>query len=588
MEQFLETLKKSAAELYAKLRDLFLSMTLGNRIVAALLMATLLVSLGYLFVGSISTGEIGSKTIKMYDGYQFSANEKGAAEYAFSKAGLSEHNWLGNQLQVPKSKKAAYALALADADVLEKNGLARRSQANEISPWHSSRMMDTKMRAAQEQDCIDAIKLIPGISNVSILTNKRPEWETNVWSRKMVTSVSVIIEAIETKPLKIETINAIGNLVAPAFGITDRKEISVIDSKNSMAYDGFGEELSSAQGEYLRHQIRHQEIWNDRIFKLLPRIEGLKVDASVTLSTYRHQNVFTVEHDRPTPLVTHELDVHNKREGWDRFFRLGVIAQWNRTLIDPTGNIGPQNLVDEKKREQEITHALPGTEMKEEKLPYIPQRITTTIQVPREHILKIWRERSRQLGSLDANPTDEQLAAAEAAFATDIKRSIGKLLEPYRAGKEDPMNLVEVIYYDLMRPEEVVLTAWEQFLLFMQQHWQSLGLMGLVCGGLVVLWSISKPPKPENIVIYEGLETPLDAIDARIAEKIRREEEEAARLAAEEAAIQQEEFENSLGELGSLRSLKDEIAELIAKNPEAAAAVIRQWIGNAVLVEAKS
>jgi flagellar biosynthesis/type III secretory pathway M-ring protein FliF/YscJ len=58
--------------------------------------------------------------------------------------------------------------------------------------------------------------------------------------------------------------------------------------------------------------------------------------------------------------------------------------------------------------------------------------------------------------------------------------------------------------------------------------------------------------------------------------------------AAEAAAAEEEEFENSLGGLGSIRSLRDEIAELIAKNPEAAAAVIRQWIGNAVLVEAKS
>jgi flagellar biosynthesis/type III secretory pathway M-ring protein FliF/YscJ len=59
-------------------------------------------------------------------------------------------------------------------------------------------------------------------------------------------------------------------------------------------------------------------------------------------------------------------------------------------------------------------------------------------------------------------------------------------------------------------------------------------------------------------------------------------------LAEEAAAEEQKEFENSLGELGSIRSLREEIAELIAKNPEAAAAAIRQWIGNAVLVEAKS
>jgi flagellar biosynthesis/type III secretory pathway M-ring protein FliF/YscJ len=121
----------------------------------------------------------------------------------------------------------------------------------------------------------------------------------------------------------------------------------------------------------------------------------------------------------------------------------------------------------------------------------------------------------------------------------------------------------------------------------MQQHWQNLGLMSLVFCGLAVLWLISKPQKPDSIVIYEGLETPLEALDARIAEKIRREEAAAAADAAA-ADEEQEELENTLGDLGSIRSLKDEIAELIARNPEAAAAVIRQWIGNAVLVEAKS
>jgi flagellar biosynthesis/type III secretory pathway M-ring protein FliF/YscJ len=112
--------------------------------------------------------------------------------------------------------------------------------------------------------------------------------------------------------------------------------------------------------------------------------------------------------------------------------------------------------------------------------------------------------------------------------------------------------------------------------------------MSLVFSGLVVLYLISKPQKPDNIMIYEGLETPLEAIDARLAEK-RRLEEEARRLAEEAAAAVEEEieFENSLGELGSLRSLRDEIAELIRNNPEAAAAIIRQWIGNVSVVENK-
>jgi hypothetical protein len=63
------------------------------------------------------------------------------------------------------------------------------------------------------------------------------------------------------------------------------------------------------------------------------------------------------------------------------------------------------------------------------------------------------------------------------------------------------------------------------------------------------------------------------------AEEEQRLEEE--RLAAEEAA-------RNFGDLPTLHTLLDDVAEIIRNNPEAAAAIISQWIGNAVLVEQRS
>ena len=64
---------------------------------------------------------------------------------------------------------------------------------------------------------------------------------------------------------------------------------------------------------------------------------------------------------------------------------------------------------------------------------------------------------------------------------------------------------------------------------------------------------------------------------ARLAqEEVQRLEEE--RIAAEEAAKNFDEF-------GDVHTLLDDAAELIRTNPEAAAAIVRQWIGNAVLME---
>lgn len=575
-------------ENYAKLKDLYLSMTFGNRVVAALLMTMLLLSLGYLIVGSIKAVDPASKTTRLYNGRRFNFNEMRAADEAIARARLQGHQWVGDQLQVPVNRQNDYIAILADAKVLETTGRAQAAMADMITPWVNARMMNEKMLVAKLSDCADAIKMIGGIADARVVANKRPAWERNVWARTQIMSVGVFVEAISNQPLKPDTIGAIGQIVASMFGITDMNEIRIVDAKNDRAYDGTGEQQGSSEGEYFRHQRQFQEEWNRIISEHLPRIDGLDVKTSVTLTQYRTSETFAVAHDTPTALVEHELNYAFRKEGADRFYRPGQVAQWPRPLINPTGNESPRDLIDEKRREREITNALPGMETKERRLPYIPLQITASILIPREHILAIWHKRNKQLGSAtDATPTEEQLLELQESFANDIKQSIGNLLVPYRPNtRTDPMSLVSVIYTDPIREEEVELTAWEQFLLFMQQHWQSIGLMSLVFGGLVVLWSISKPPKPDNIVLYEGLDTPMEAIDARLAEKRRLEEEAAAAVAAEEEA--QKEVDNSLGELGSIRSLREEIAELIAKNPEAAAAVIRQWIGNAVLVEAKT
>jgi sulfur carrier protein ThiS len=62
----------------------------------------------------------------------------------------------------------------------------------------------------------------------------------------------------------------------------------------------------------------------------------------------------------------------------------------------------------------------------------------------------------------------------------------------------------------------------------------------------------------------------------RLADEAAAEEE--ARLAAEEAA-------RHFGDLPLLHTLLDDVAALIRDNPEAATAIIRLWIGNAVLME---
>ena len=99
------------------------------------------------------------------------------------------------------------------------------------------------------------------------------------------------------------------------------------------------------------------------------------------------------------------------------------------------------------------------------------------------------------------------------------------------------------------------------------------------------------------------LNNPLEVLEAEYAEWLRivkgeptEEErlamEEAKRVAEEAAAAEEErlaaeEAARNFGDLASVHTLLDDAAELIRTNPEAAAAIVRQWIGNPTAEEKK-
>ena len=574
-----------AKKIYAQVKDLFLSMTPGNRVIAVLLLATLLVSLGYLVVGSVKTGESKSNYVDLLDGYEFDNREKQKAEMELRTAKFDEHRWVGNVLRVPAKKASIYTATISGA--LTDRGLERQNTAKAMSAWQSAKMMDTQMVASKEIDIANAIKALGGIAEASVISNRRIDWHRNVWAREQKYSAAVTVKPTHNRPLDDGTISAIGNIVARAFGITDLKEISIVDSENNRAYYGSGEEVSaSGGGDYLKHQVRYQEDLNRRIYEFLPPISGLKVQTSVELTKMINESIFDVTHGKPTVLADHVKGSDYERVGYDRFGRPGQVAELGRPLIDPPVGVDNRARTKEIRHEREFTNALQGQEQRAEIVPFTPIRILASLQIPREYVRKIWLEENTLPNTEPTEPTPEELADRETQMTREIKESVSQLLMLWWDKKTtpDPLDMVQVKYYQPIREKEVELTSWQQVRIWLGQNWQSLALMGLVLCGLCVLWAITKPAKPEPIVIYEAPEIPMEVIEARA--QVKAEEEAAARAAAEE---DDEEALRSLdGFDRSIRSLQDEIAELVEENPEAAAAVLRQWIGNAVLVEKTS
>ena len=119
---------------------------------------------------------------------------------------------------------------------------------------------------------------------------------------------------------------------------------------------------------------------------------------------------------------------------------------------------------------------------------------------------------------------------------------------------------------DIEAPPEIVwsyLVVPEKTMAWFGEYWSTLGMIGLALFSLVILRTMVRatPPGPETTGAPATL--PLHGT-------------EGAGESAEEAALKR------LGRFtGSGPSLRDELSELVQEDPDTAANILRNWIGNA-------
>ena len=100
----------------AQIRDVFASMTAGARITAALLLAVVVVSLGYLFQQGTASGDA-----YLFGGEYLPASQLDRIEMAIAKRNLSGHIREGNRIRVPAGQKHEYLAAIAEDGATPRN-----------------------------------------------------------------------------------------------------------------------------------------------------------------------------------------------------------------------------------------------------------------------------------------------------------------------------------------------------------------------------------------------------------------------------------------------------------------------------------
>ena len=562
--------------LFAQIRDLFSGMTPGSRIIAGLLLAVLVISLAMLVAGTGGFGSSASGSdVLLYDGYIFKGVEQRAADAAFAAAKLKDYDFKAGRLYVPAKKKFDYIACLAEANVIKESDAELDKLISGITALDSQLTANSKVFHGAQRRLADTIKRWSNIENATVEAYEYIGRAEGRFDKTKIRTATVTVWPTTSGPLPDKLISAITGTVKRGLAISDIKNITITNGNTGEAYPGTEENLIGGEKTLAGEIRKHTEHWESVIRDALAYIPGARVKVGVDVEPIEKSTRLVVRHDPPSSAVHERTQTTNfQRDDERRQGRPGYVAQANTPLnLDMARGISSTGKQREETSNEERTNALQGQERNLVDSPFPLRRVTASINVPQSYFRTVWQLRNKPAadsGTAEAaEPTDAEIQLIKTEVINDIKLNVANLLYAYRDPLDpDPTHGVEVIAYDDIQIAPPASPSFgEQVTIFLSEQWQTLGLLGLVLGGLLVLWSISRPAKPEPIVIYEAPEIPAEVLEERYAPTTAEEEEE----------IERQRSLNSFDK--SMRSLQEEVAELVEENPDAAAAVLRQWIG---------
>lgn len=537
-----------------QLKDVFLSLTPGTRVTTVLLLVVVLVSLGYLFTYSGSGG-----STYLMNGAHFSPTDLPAMEAAFAAKGLNDYRIEGTRIRVPLGKQDKYVAALAEGNALPYNYLdILEKTINESSAFESRYKLEERTKIALQKELSRVISQMAGVQNAVVMFSRLNQGGLR---RETITTASVAIKPIGGQELSEQVVRSIRYYVAKSIGGIKPEEVVVTNMDTGANYYVTNDEpLQAAEGTYALKRS-WETYFAEKVKTALGYVPGVLVSCNVELDPTKYQRQEQVKIDpKAVPLDVTET-TKTRQSTSDAGGRVGYVAQGNTPRSLSGGNTPtPSETEEETQRTEKNT--VGQTVIQQETAGLLPKRVTVSVAIPASYFRRIWEQSQPTQANSPQGPTPQELDKIRTEEMTKIRNHVMALL-PVVENVQDPSQLVTVTdFVDMPLPPPQPVSIVEQTFDFLRVYWPTLGLMGLVVFSLIVLRSAVRatPSAPAGVA-------------------------PAVAAAAEETASQEEQKKSEkkkwrTSETG--KSLRDEVAELVADDPETAANILKTWIGNPI------
>lgn len=547
--------------LYAQFADLFRTMSVGSRVTAGLLAALVAVSLGYLFNYHGTSADT-----LLFNGEPVPGSMVPVIEAAFGKAGLNNFKFEGTRIRVPSGLQDKYLAALAANNALPPDFDRIMDDAIKSGGiWVDKVTREETFRAAKEKKLGMIIRAMSGIeaAMVAIDSEKAAGFSGAVTKTASVNVRSIgglALTDVQAMAIRMTVCKAVAGLAPQNVNVTDLANPGLLLPSSP---DGTGGVVGDP---FIERKKKYEQEWREKIRNgLAAYVPGVSVQVDVELSRERNRHRVTTQHDKGVPIQTDEMTHTSTTEGTSPGGRPGYAANQPNSSMAVGGGLSAKTNKSDQDESHTTTVNAPNTTQEEvDTVGLTPQRVKVAINVPNSHFEGLWREMNPGTTKTPDPAALEKLRLADLQKIRDYAAS----LLPLPEGMKETRDLVTVNWFQDRAPAPILPIPFSTTALdWLSEHWNTVGMIGLALFGLMMLRStIRSIPVPRPVM--EPTASPAATAAAEPAD----EPEEVAAGAAGSSRLKR--FTSS----GP--TLRDELTDLVQEDPDAAANVLRAWIGN--------
>jgi flagellar M-ring protein FliF len=544
----------------AQVSELFRSMTAGARITAGLLLAVVVISVGYLFQHqSAGPDEF------LFGGQFLTDGQINQIEAAMAQAGLNDYERDGNRIMVPRGLRAEYIAAVADGGALPPNFHNYLENAlSQGGPWESAEATRERLRIARQQMLSEIIRHMHWVEDAVVLYD---EQQPRGLRRDKQVTATVSVTPITGEALDPRRTRELQKLVSHAVvGMkVDDVVITSMGLENSLGPDG-GIFPESFDNEYYQTRVAYEQYKKRCIENALRDIPGVRVEVSAELDDTIQETVQNLKPDKQgTALKTLTVEETTSSGTLDGGGPPGVTAQGpNRQGV--TTQLAQRESSKTSKTTDEADNLVGQEQRALQRTGFTPKEDWATVTIPRSYVETIWKQRNPD--ATDA-PKPEDLTTIQQNLITQVEEIVLPLLTRQSKGEDEYKHVRVAVVDSIPMPAIVPPSLADNALAWTGRYWTSLAMVGVAMFSLLVLKSVVKGAPGGSPLAA----TPTLTLHA--------EDGSGGAGAGGDATSSGGNPERTRLRIKKGVSLKDDLAEMVKEDPDAAAAILKSWIGKA-------